>query len=526
MGAFDDLVPNSTGKPGVLETAALSALQGLTFGFGDEGYGLTQGLRGWASGEGFGNGYNRGATEFREREKAGKEANPITATVAEIAGGMGTGLGLARTGLTLVRAGMSTPKLLGASALEGAGYGALSGAGNAEGGLAGGARGAFDGMQTGLLLGVAAPAVTKLGGELARHVPSPFKISPERQEALSILAREGVPLSAGQKTGNKTLQNWESNFGDATLAGGKASNAMKAQAEAFTDAAMRRAGGSGRASRENISKADARIRGQFDELSERNTFQMDPDFLKDLWSVKRHYGNELPPDSISGLVGRLKAGSTTMTGREYQTLRTEFAKNADQVGGNRAKGWNLLRDALDDNMLRSLSPDDAATWQAARRQHANLKDIKAAREDATTELISPQSLWKVIAGREADVGERALDGLARAGSQLMTPLEKSAKAQGAISIGQLGAIVSGTGNALEPATAAIMTLGPPVFGRALWSGPVQKYLAGEALTLAERAAINARLRAALHGGGQSQGQKFGLPTFDPWSRSSAAPGKP
>lgn len=511
MGAFDDLVPNSTGKPGVLETAALSALQGLTFGFGDEGYGLTQGLRGWASGEGFGNGYNRGATEFREREKAGKEANPITATVAEIAGGMGTGLGLARTGLTLVRAGMSTPKLLGASALEGAGYGALSGAGNAEGGLAGSARGAFDGMQTGLLLGVAAPAVTKLGGELARHVPSPFKISPERQEALSILAREGVPLSAGQKTGSKALQGWESYHGDAMFAGRKASKTMEAQAEAFTDAAMQRAGGRGRASPENILENNERIQRQFREISERNAVQVGGDLRSDIMSALKRYGPKLSPEQKQSFHS-LRSGGGTLTGRQYQSLRSALAEAAEESGENGAKVLTKMRNELDNTMQRSLSPEDAAAWQMTRRQHANLKDIDAARETRASELITPKSLREVTAPTMSPRPKPRSDGdladLAKAGNKLMTPLEKSPAAQG--NLANLGA----------------KTFIPAVLGRALWSLPVQKYLAGEALTLAERAAIETSFRAGLHGGAQSQGQK--LPTFVPWPSSAApvAPGKP
>jgi len=71
----------------------------------------------------------------------------------------------------------------------------------------------------------------------ARRAITPFPTSPERIQAADALAREGVDLTAGQRTGNQGLR-----YAESELGGGAAGDLMGRQAEQFTSAALRRAG--------------------------------------------------------------------------------------------------------------------------------------------------------------------------------------------------------------------------------------------------------------------------------------------
>lgn len=547
MGAFDDLIPKGEAAPdltraagnfadlmpkapaaeapGMAETAARSAVQGLTFGLADESYGLTQGVKGLFSGEGFGAGYERGTKEFRANEKAGRAANPVTATLSEIAGGVGTGLGAARAGLTLMRGGMSLPQTMAAGAAEGAAYGAIQGAGNAEGGADERLRGAKEGLLTGALVGAAVPVVARgIGAGVGRAI-SPATITPERQAMIDVLEREGVPLSAGQRTGSTPMRYAESIFGDATLAGGRATALMTDQAEAFTDAAMRRVGGAGRATPDNMSGNYDRIGQQFRDLSARNTLQADQGLANDLVTTVREYFRVLPSEQrqivgnlADDIAARFQAGGGTMPGADYQTARSRLSRmsnNARQNDPEFSDAIRGLRDALDNGMTRSISPEDAAAWQTARREYGNWKDIAKAAGGAganTAEgLVSPQALRTAVASgrnKEAYVrGEGDFAELTRAGNAVMTPLPNSGTGQRNMMTGQVG----GGGAALatgDPLTAAIVALGPSAFGRALWSGPVQRYLSNQAITPQLRVLIESRARAALQGGAQTQSDRL------------------
>jgi hypothetical protein len=108
-----------------LDNAVRLAASGATFGLADKFAGGMQALTGNAPS------YDAGVKAERARTQAIREANPVSSAVAEAAGGIGTGAGLVKSGVTL--AGRLGPALfrrfLGYGA-EGAGYGALHGAGN------------------------------------------------------------------------------------------------------------------------------------------------------------------------------------------------------------------------------------------------------------------------------------------------------------------------------------------------------------------------------------------------------------
>jgi len=122
-----------------MAAAQTGAMQGMTFGFGDE---INAGMMtpiemaiDAFQGKGFdpGRSYNQALEKSRGYDQATQAADPTAATVGQIAGGIGTGLGLSGAGLTLMKGAAPTVLSMGGrGVLEGAAYGALHGLGNGK----------------------------------------------------------------------------------------------------------------------------------------------------------------------------------------------------------------------------------------------------------------------------------------------------------------------------------------------------------------------------------------------------------
>lgn len=103
-----------------------------------------------------------------------KQANRNTGafgTAAELAGGLATGGVGAKTGMTLLKEGMSLPKLMAAGAAEGAGYGAVGGAGEGDG-VNDKLNKAFKGAVGGAVGGAVTPAIVAGAGMAASPIIS------------------------------------------------------------------------------------------------------------------------------------------------------------------------------------------------------------------------------------------------------------------------------------------------------------------------------------------------------------------
>lgn len=138
---------------GLVDKGVRLLANGATFGMADRFAGGMDALTGQAPS------YSEGVgAQHAKTEEIRKEA-PILSTVIEAAGGLGTGLGLAKNGITL--AGRVGPGLLRRGfgfGLEGAGYGAAAGAGNTySDNPQDFADNAASGARTGLLIGGALP---------------------------------------------------------------------------------------------------------------------------------------------------------------------------------------------------------------------------------------------------------------------------------------------------------------------------------------------------------------------------------
>lgn len=355
------------------------------------------------------------------------------------------------------------------------------------------------------LLGAAAALAVPLGAAgLARAItPVQNALSPSRQAMVDAAQREGIPLSTGQVTGSKTLQNMEAAM--AQLPGSSRGEAAfgEAQRRAFTQAALRRAGeNADNAGPEVLNAARGRIGGTIGEIAGRNSLRVDDDLMGRLAQMETEISRYAVPE-VAGPVRQRMQQLVAQVG-EDGTVPGTFYRQMDSALGKTMRGTSNgdlrtsvgdLRDTLRQAMDSSIGPNDAAAWQQARREYANYKVIERVMGGAGGAVaegnISPQALRGAVGGERYATGNADLGELARMGqgvlrappdsgtagrsmmNALLTGSGPSAGAGvGAMIGGPLGAAVgAGAGFALPAAT------------RAVYTNPImQAYLRNQALS--------------------------------------------
>lgn len=347
----------------------------------------------------------------------------------------------------------------------------------------------------GALLGPAIPS-------LAKRAISPAPISPERQKLVDTLSKEGINLTAGQKTGREWLR-----YAESELGGSKGAAFMERQGEQFTGAALKRAGiKADRATPEVMDDAFTRIGQQFDDLAVRNTLVPDQQMIADIGTVAREYGSMVPQSARAPIVEDMLNDITTaiktkgyLSGQAYQSVTSRLARAArgtkDPELGNALRG---IRESLDDAMERSIganNPADAGAWQAARKEYRNMLVLEksAAASGAEGGIISPAQLRNatVQQGKRAYVrGQGDFAELARAGSGVMKSLPQSGTAPRTaarnLGTGTLSLLGAGggasAGGPIGAVAGALLGAGiPAVAGKALFSKAGRAYLGNQAV---------------------------------------------
>ncbi len=332
-----------------------------------------------------------------------------------------------------------------------------------------------------------ARVVGAMGGafapSMAARAVTPAPASPARQRLVDILNDEGVTsLTAGQRTGNKSLRYHEDTLGNAPFTGQQADRINRQGQEQFTAAAMRRAGDGPDASPEVLARNQRRLGDQFRDLSARNTLQMDQQFGHDVTRAVAGY-QRVPASQqraivegyVDDIVGHMQQGAQ-MPGAFYQEMRSRLSRQSNglrQSDPTLSDALRDLRNALDDAMGRSISPADRTAWQTARREYGAQKVIEKAASRAgevTGEgQLVPANLRNTAAAENRGAfarGEGPFSELSRAGATVMAPMPNSGTAQRSMAY-RMGDFL--TAGAL-----------PAAAGRALMSGPVQRYLSNQA----------------------------------------------
>lgn len=354
------------------------------------------------------------------------------------------------------------------------------------------------------------------GGLAGGRVPSPAPTGRElaRQANVATLDREGVPLTAGQRTGSERVQYIESELG-----GGAYSSAMDTQRDAFTDATMRRLGEpGGNALPEDLVRARNRIGGEFDRLAAQTAIPFDQQLQTDLLNSAVDY-QEIAPQvapAVENLMNRMAQMSAenggVLAGPNYQEMATKLRELGESADVPTGQALTAFRNALDDAVERNLGGPELEQWRDARRQYANLMTVErsmtGAGVEAATGQISPMRLRSAISGggqgpAAIAEGRSTLTDLANAGTGVTKGLPQSgtaprsaARAIPAAAAGGLAGWASG-----DPFTALAAAAGgaavPEIVGYGVMSPFGQSVLTGPS---ADQRALLASLLAARQGG--------------------------
>lgn len=425
--------------------------------------------------------------------KQSTDNHPVLDTAGAITGNM---LLLGPIGATVAgaRALGITGGRLATRALAGASTGAAVGATDAV------VRGKDPGMGAagGALGGSAAPAI---GAGITR-VLSPARLTPERQALVNVMDREGVPLTAGDRTGSRPLRFMESTLGDMPGSGGAIATMKDRQGRAFTASILRRAGiYSGLATPDVLTAGAQRLGNQFEQLAARNTLRYDRAMARDLGRMLNEYDRVLPNQQrevVNAYLQDIVNQRGAMAGTMYQETRSRLSRQAHAIrmsDPTLSGALRAMRDALDEAMERSISGPDRAAWNLARREWGVLrtveKAISGAGEKTAEGYISPSQIRTAIASNNRSAYARGLGDItevARAGEGVLKPLPNSGTAprsymQGLTSMGQIfagGAAGSPGGPLGMAAGAAAGFFTPGLLARALLSRPAQAYLGNQA----------------------------------------------
>lgn len=295
--------------------------------------------------------------------------------------------------------------------------------------------------------GMAAALATPLAIAAARRVvtPIPNVNSPGRQALVQGAEREGIPLTAGQATGSPFLRNVESQFEQLPFTSGPQRAIREDQQRAFIAAALRRAGVvADDTTPATINVARDRIGGTIKTIANRNTMRFTPELSSELKLIEDSL-RFIPAESAGPVRARIQqlrgmvegpARQQTVPGVSYRMLDSQLGRSARSTSnGDLRTVLGDLRDLLRRAMDDSISPADAADWQQARRQYANLMVIANAAGraggGAAEGMMSPVALRHALdssTGGGYVYGRGDMNELARIGQALIKPPSDSGTA--------------------------------------------------------------------------------------------------
>lgn len=341
----------------------------------------------------------------------------------------------------------------------------------------------------------------------ANRLITPFKGSgAERAKLVKVMEKEGVPLSAGQKLGNTKLL-----YKESQLAPNAAADFAENQGNAFTRAVLKRIGvDADAATPQVLGQAADDIGRKFETLTGAYKIPRDPQLFKDLQNARLRYMRDASPMSRSGTLDAAikdvteavkKTGS--ISGRQYQSLRSEISKVMRSANPETTKALRDFINAMDDGMERAIritNPSDVGAFKEARNLWKNLLVVERAAtgagEAARLGIISPKQLRSAamnVSGRKNFArGKGDFAELARAGEATMVKMQQSGttpRFDAMLPFGISGTAGTVLGATLFPANpvlggiagASLGAAAPKVLGNMALSGLGRKYLGNQAL---------------------------------------------
>jgi len=369
-------------------------------------------------------------------------------------------------------------------------------------GAAGGAvTEATDNPVYGMGAALAVPAAVSLGRALIS--PGATRMNPEMQRLVGVAEAERIPLTSGQATGSRPMRAMESVFGTLPSTAGRQDAVTQAQREAFNRAVLARAGVSGEnlATPDVLQGAKSRIGTELQTIAGRNTMNVDAPTMQNVQQLAQDARRYLTNDQAKPMLARINdfidkiqiSGNTaSVEGAAYAKLDSALARQIRSTTDGPARdALTGLRDTLRRAMDASITGQDAAAWQEARRQYANYKTVEAAMNlpSAATAAgnIPPAALATALArGPQSNfaMGRGDLNDLSRVGRAFVQdaiPNSGTPERNYMINLltggGAAGSALAAGGSPTTAALSAAAMLGGPRVAQEVYMAPlVQAYL--------------------------------------------------
>lgn len=343
----------------------------------------------------------------------------------------------------------------------------------------------------------------------AKKIITPFPADPTRLPALQHLRDEGVTgMSPGQITGSTPLRYTESVLADLPGTGRSAEALNVRNAEQLTEASLRRIGiqGETRARPEVMQAAHDGIGAEFDRLTAAHAMPLDQQLQNRMLTHVIEYHSDVNPMMRAPVVEEVMNDAAQwagqqggqLNGRQYQNLRSRLGRaSAGTNDPQLSRALANLRNDLDDAMERAIqvtTPEDVGAFGHVRNQYRDYLMLERALAghgpQAAGGLVTPGRLHAAaqsVAGtRDYVLGHTQLGNLARSAEEILTPLPQSGTGprENIWHQLQLAGILAGGGGVEHGATGTMVgalagLLGPPLAGRAYFSGPGQRYLTNQ-----------------------------------------------
>jgi hypothetical protein len=261
-------------------------------------------------------------------------------------------------------------------------------------------------------LGLAAGLGVPTGVAMARKLTAPgFSRLPQASQDLLERVRQSDPelydkISAGQKLGSGPLKMVESSFEQLPLTSASQDARNLAEQQAFTEASLRRSQTPGNSAAPDVLAArQADIGGEIGDIASRNALDtsahvqvtgapppgpgqapLTTDLITELGNIGRR-AERINTDQVGRPIlsyieeirSRIDPATGTVPGSYYRHLDSELGRAIKSTSnGDLRAALSDLRSTLREGMNASISPQDAAAWQQARRNYANIKTTEGA----------------------------------------------------------------------------------------------------------------------------------------------------
>jgi len=366
----------------------------------------------------------------------------------------------------------------------------------------------------GLGMGQVAPYARALGAVaapgLAAGAITPLRTDPARMAAANRLRAEDIPVTAGQQTGSRFLQNLESTLAESP--GGV--NPYAGQQEAFNAAVGRRMG----LPKGTEKLSEGVMQGRAEEISQAyrqvltpNPLSVDLPLTQDIVGVASRYHDRVQlaqkpqfNKDLDLLKSEIQRNEGVLSGRQYQDLRSHFAERAREFNDKDKAYANANRDirnALDAAWERTTSAAGNQEAVAAKREldrnYGAQKVISQALANSPNRGVGDISPFAIgatsrsAAGADATVrGQSDLGSLASAATSMMRQQPNSGTANRMQIMGLLGGAggvagflsggpIIGTGAAI--AGAAVPSLASQFVNRGLGQAWLSGRMPGQSL---------------------------------------------